>query len=135
MVTSMKTSTFKRILEGESVMSVLSEGLVYSPKEVFAEYTGGGVWLFHGPTKSGEWFLTDDFGATLILDEDPSDFDQSLYPEWQKEHLIAEPSGTYRLKFGNEVIDYLLSHTDNAHRGGILADDLEEYRKKFEELN
>lgn len=89
-----------------------------SIKEAYAVYTGGGIWLYHGKTKEGNYFLTDDDGCTRILNADPSlDFDDALYEEWQQEHLIAELDDT-RKTFAIRLMSYLLD-ADDEHRGGI----------------
>ena len=86
----------------------------YNFKNVKAEYTGGGIYIFLGEFADGKFFLTDDYGATLILDEDPADFDESLYPEWQEKHLIEELMGPARLSFLNDMLDTLkASNPDN----------------------
>ena len=57
-------------------------------KQVTAVYTGGNIWLFYGELTTGEYFLTDDNGCTMILDASPEDLDESLYEEWQEDHFL-----------------------------------------------
>lgn len=103
----------------------------YHAKEAYAVYTGGGIWIFHGTVKEGNrFFLTDDYGFTLILDADPSDFDESLYEDWQQEHLIEELTGNSRQSFCKSLIKALLP-TDTEHRGGITDEELEFYKGYF----
>lgn len=105
-------------------------------KEAFAAYTGGGIWLFYGQLKNGNWFLTDDFGATLILDADPSDLDESTYQEWQDEHKIKELSGKELEKFDDALLDKLLSYPSNdyKHTGGMNSTEIDAYRKYFKSI-
>ena len=103
---------------------------LYRPKEVSAVYTGGGIWLFHGTVEGGRFFLTDDYGFTLILDSDPSDFDVSLYEDWQQEHLVEELTGKSRQKFCERLADALIS-ADDDHRGGITDEEINFYRDYF----
>lgn len=102
----------------------------FKAKEVFAVYTGGGIWLFYGTTESGEHFLTDDYGFTLILNESAADFDESLYEDWQQAHLVAELTGKSRTCFCESIIKSLLP-ADAKHRGGITDEELEFYRNYF----
>ena len=101
-------------------------------KYAFAVYTGGNIWLFYGQLKNGNYFLTDDYGATLYLDADPSDLDESTYTEWQDEHKIKELFGKERLDFCDALIAYLLK-ADSMHRGGITDSELKGYKDYFKE--
>ena len=103
---------------------------MYTIKEAFAVYTGGNIWIFYGETTDGNYFLTDDYGATLILNADPSDFEVSLYEDWQQEHLVAELQENDRAKFCNDLCDTLLK-ADERHQGGILDEEIEGYREYF----
>lgn len=104
----------------------------YRAKEAFAVYTGGGIWIFHGTTEEENYFLTDDYGFTLILNADPSDFDESLYEDWQQAHLIEELTGNSRQSFCKSLIKALLP-ADEKHRGGITDEELEFYKGYFKE--
>lgn len=120
-----------RILEGASLCDVLLES-TNNLKEAFAVYTGGGIWLFYGQLTNGNYFLMDDNGWTLILNADPSDFDESTYEDWQQEHLIKELDGKERTDFCDAVLDYIAS-SDQAHRGGITDREIDFYRGYFKE--
>lgn len=102
-------------------------------EEAFAVYSGGNIWLFHGKLKDGSYFLTDDYGSTLVLDADPSDFDESLEVDWQKEHKKVELPDEIRLVFCQLLTDKLLEYesSDNLHRGGISDREIEDYRRYF----
>lgn len=95
-----------------------------SIKSVKAEYTGGNIWIFYGELENGNHFLTDDYGATLILNESPADFDKSLYEDWQKEHLVKELLLEGRANF---LVDMLnaLEQTDGRY---ISDDEINGYR-------
>lgn len=100
-----------------------------------AVYTGGNIWLFYGELDDGTYFLTDDNGCTQILSEDPSDFDESLYWEWQQAHLIRDlEDEKERVEFCNKLCDKLLDiEYGNPARGGIFDSEIEEYRQFFAE--
>lgn len=100
--------------------------------EAWAVYTGGNIWIFFGKLDDGNYFLTDDYGATLVLDADPSDLDESTYVEWQDEHKISELVGNDRVTFCNSLVDWLLS-ANPENRGGITNDELKGYREYFAE--
>lgn len=96
-----------------------------------AVYTGGNIWLFYGELEDGNFFLTDDNGCTEILDTDPSDLDESLYYEWQQEHLVKElDDESKRIDFCNNLCDKLIEDGD---KGGMTDDEIEHYRKFFAE--
>ena len=78
-------------------------------KKANAVYTGENILVFYGMLTCGYYFLTDDYGATLILKKDPSDFDESLLEEWQKENLVVELMGNERINFCNNLVDALKS--------------------------
>lgn len=100
-------------------------------KEAYAVYTGGNIWLFYGQLEDGNYFLTDDNGWTEILNADPSDFDESLYEEWQQAHLVMELKNDERVKFCNELLD-VLELSDCEHKGGITQMEIDTYRTWFE---
>ena len=104
----------------------------YHAKEAYAVYTGGGIWIFHGTVEGERFFLTDDYGFTLILDADPSDFEESLYEDWQQEHLVEELTGKSRLNFCDSLIAALVP-ADMQHRGGISDEELDLYKRYFKE--
>ena len=98
-------------------------------KEAFAVYTGGNIWLFYGSLENGNYFLTDDNGATEILDEDPSDLDESLYYEWQQAHLVKELMHEERMEFCDKLLDYIFANPD--HDGGMTEQEIKVYRGWF----
>ena len=98
-------------------------------KEANAEYTGGNIWLFYGELTDGNFFLTDDYGWTLILNANPSNFDESTYVEWQQEHLVKELEGNDRLEFCNQLLNWLSKHIDNCN--GMTDSEIEAYRNYF----
>ena len=85
----------------------------YNFKNVKAEYTGGGIYLFWGELSNGYYFLTDDYGATLILNESPEDFDVSLYDEWQNAHKVEELTGRARVSFVRKMLSTLKESNPN----------------------
>lgn len=102
--------------------------------EAFAMYTGENIWLFYGRLEDGNYFLTDDYGSTEALTADPGfDWDESLMWEWQEEHMIKTLSGDERLAFADSLVDWLKTHDDNDHRGGMTDAELEAYREYFRE--
>ena len=101
-------------------------------KNAYAVYTGGNIWLFYGELQNGNYFLTDDFGATRILSADPADLDESLYEDWQQEHLVKDLVGNDRTDFCEDLIDWL-KNADEENKGGITEDELDGYRSYFQE--
>ena len=126
-----KQISAEEVVESKSIIESTSD-----IKEAFAVYTGGNIWLFYGKLKDGNWFLTDDYGSTLILDADPSDLDESTYMEWQDEHKIKELSGKELEKFDDALLDKLLSYPSNdyKHTGGISNSEIDAYRKYFKSI-
>lgn len=104
----------------------------YRIKKASAVYTGGSIWLFYGEVGSDygkHYFLTDDDGCTLILDEDPVDFDKSLWAEWQEEHKVEELCGDARIAFCDMLSDRLLRHNKADDLGGMTDDEIKAYKK------
>ena len=96
-------------------------------KHVTAVYTGGNIWLFYGEV-NGAYFLCDDDGCVQILTESPEDFDESLFWEWQKAHMIAELDGTDRTTFCDKLADRLLRNVSGDNHGGISDDEIRAYK-------
>jgi hypothetical protein len=97
-------------------------------KNVHAVYTGGGVWLFYGEMTGGKFFLTDDYGDTLILNDSPENFDESLYPEWQEKHLFKELRGETRERFCLNMLRWLSKPGRDDYRGGITDREIDFYK-------
>jgi hypothetical protein len=80
-------------------------------KKAEAVYTGGGIYLFYGELENGLHFLTDDMGATLVLDASAENFDESLYEDWQSAHQVEELTDeARRTAFVDILCDYLKEH-------------------------
>lgn len=96
-----------------------------TPENVEAVYTGGNIWLFTGELADGNYFLTDDNGATLILDADPlEDFEEACCEEWQTAHRVEELEGEDRDGFNVRMLDTLRT----APTGGITEDEIDAYK-------
>lgn len=94
-----------------------------------AVYTGGNIWVFWGELENGAYFLTDNDGYTVLIDESPKDFDESLYYEWQEEHKVRDiEDEAERIDFCNKLCDRLL--IDGAE-GGFTESDVNYYREWF----
>ena len=102
-------------------------------KTAQAVYTGGNIWLFYGSLQNGNYFLTDDNGWTLILNADPSNLDESTYCEWQDAHIIDELQHEERIKFCDQLLDWIYSNPD--HDGGMTEHEIEVYRSWFRSDN
>ena len=126
-----KQISAEEVIESKAVLEQTSD-----IKEAFAVYTGGNIWLFYGKLKDGTWFLTDDNGATLILDADASDLEESTFQEWQDEHKIKELSGKELEKFDDALLDKLLSYPSNdyKHTGGMNSTEIDAYRNYFKSV-
>jgi hypothetical protein len=107
----------------------------YTIKKANAVYTGGGIFIFWGDLEDNKYFMCDDDGGVIILDSDPTDFDVSLYVEWQEEHLVEylEDNEEERLLFCDSLCDYLMKAT-KSERGGLSDFEIEHYRKWFKLL-
>ena len=102
-------------------------------KEANAVYTGGNIWLFYGELNDGNYFLTDDNGWTQFLNADPSNLDESTFEEWQLQHLVKEIVGDERVKFCDELLDYIYENPE--HDGGMSEQEIETYRTWFKSDN
>lgn len=79
-----------------------------------ATYTGGGIYVFTGELKDGTWFLFSNSDEVItLLNEDPSDLDESLYWEWQEPRIVGyatetEMRGVYRWLLDHPMDDNYL---------------------------
>lgn len=113
------------------------EDLLFEEKSMvgsaYAEYTGGGIWIFYGRFWDGTYFLTDDYGCTRLLTADPYDLEISTSEEWQQEHLIRDLEGDERKSFLRDLIDYLLEQEDySIHRHGMTEMMIDAYRYQWD---
>ena len=97
-------------------------------KSINAIYTGGNIWLFYGELNNETYFLMDDYGYVLILDSDPSDLDESLYPEWQEKHKIKDLYNQERKDFCLKVLNLLMKNDSCCNRNGITDSEIEYYK-------
>ena len=94
------------------------------PDTVEAVYTGGNIWIFYGKLVSGNYFLTDDNGCTLILNANPGDdFEEACFQEWQDRHKIMELDATEETLFIHRMMNVL---RDNP-TGGISIREIDAY--------
>lgn len=101
----------------------------------YAEYTGGGIWIFYGKFWNGTYFLTDDHGWTRLLTADPSDLEVSTFEEWQQEHLIRDLKGDELKSFLKDLVDYLLTkEVDSIHRHGMTEMEIDDYIRIWNNL-
>lgn len=101
-------------------------------KEANAVYTGGGIYLFYGKVYTGYYFLTDDHGWTLILDADPSDLDESTFPEWQEKHLVKELCGSECALFGFTLLEWIRGLDETSEeRGGMASSEIDAYEHEW----
>lgn len=97
-------------------------------KSVTAAYTGGNIWLFYGELTDGEYFMTDNEGATILLNAPATDFNESL--EWQEEHKIKELlDESERVAFCDSLAERLLRHNKADDLGGITDSEIRAYKK------
>lgn len=58
-----------------------------------AIYTGGGIYLYYAELKDGNWLMGND-DWLIIIDTNPLEnedvFEDSMYEEWQMNHLVKE---------------------------------------------
>lgn len=96
-----------------------------------AVYTGGNIWIFYGELDDGTYFLTDNDGYTVIVNESPDDFEESLYIDWIEDHKVRDiEDEDERIAFCNELCDRLLI---DGMEGGFTDDDVAYYREWFAE--
>lgn len=57
-----------------------------------ADYTGGGIYCYHGKLSNGQYFVTDDDCPSILLtDEEPKDFPSGEWvPNWEKSHEVMD---------------------------------------------
>ena len=105
-------------------------------KNVVAEHAGGTIWIFHGETEDGCYFLTDNMGETRFLDADPgADFEEACFAEWQQEHLVETlETNSDRLAFCEEMLNLLKSYPYEGPEGRYMTKaQIEAYMAFFRE--
>lgn len=113
---------------------VTSKGADMNIKKIEAIYTGGGIWIFFGAVDEN-YFMMDDYGCVLILDEDPTGLEElgdAFEVDWQEKHTIRELMDEERATFQDLALDKLLEE-DEATRGPISEDEINHYRTYFKE--
>jgi len=103
-------------------------------KTISAVYTGGGIWLFYGQLNNQEYFLTDDNGCTIVLDESPENLDISLYDKWQEKHFIRWIEGKENQDFLHSMITRLKRRISADNHGGITDIELDNYKKMWDNV-
>ena len=101
-------------------------------KRATAEYTGGGIWTFYGELDDGNFFITDDAGETILLDEEPvypDSWDDSWDDgEWLTDHKIRDILSEDELrKFWDVLLEKLVELKE------VDKDFAKVYRNFFEE--
>ena len=100
-------------------------------KNVISACLGGGAWVFYGELMSGEYFMTDNYGDIIVLDESPKDFDKSLYNSWQEKHFIRWIEGDARNTFLRSMLDRITKNLPDDDDGGITERELEQIKQKM----
>ena len=114
----------EEVMDGET-------GQTFTFNKVVPEYTGGNIWLFYGQLTSGEYFLVDDNGCIIVLDESPADFDVSLYDKWQEKHFVRWIEGQEQKAFLRSMLNRIASRIDK--EGGYISDaEIGRYRRYWE---
>ena len=100
-------------------------------KNIISACLGGGAWVFYGELMSGEYFMTDNYGDIIVLDESPKDFDKSLYNSWQEKHFIRWIEGDARNTFLRSMLDRITKNLPDDDDGGITERELEQIKHKM----
>lgn len=96
------------------------------PITVEAVYTGGNIWLYYGKLASGNYFLTDDNGCTLILNANPGDnFEEACFQSWQDAYKVEELDRFDRKLFIRRMMNVLRSKPT----GGISEMEINAYER------
>lgn len=99
-------------------------------ENVTSVYSGGGIWIFCGKLKSGEYFLTDNDNACVqLLDSSAENMDESLYAEWQEKHLLRYLEGSERRNFLLALVKHL---GEDHNERGITNNELHQFKTKAE---
>jgi len=94
-------------------------------------YTGGGVYIYTGKLKDGNYFLGSDdwfseqnnYFTFRIVNEDPDKFPEDcLFDDWQTEHLVKDLSLEENKSFTKEVLNWVIN---NKPEGNYQISDME----------
>jgi len=80
-------------------------------KRATAIYSGGCIYIYFAELETGNWLMGDDEGTMVIVNTNPladeETFDDSMFYEWQQEHLVREiPAEEYHETL-NAVLDVI----------------------------
>ena len=82
-------------------------------------YTGGGVYVYTGKLKDGNYFLgsddwfsdKDNYFTFRIVNEDPDKFpDDCFFDEWQVEHLVKDLSIEENKELTKQVLNWIINN-------------------------
>lgn len=96
-----------------------SGGISLSVKNAVADYTGGGIFVFRGQLKSGEYFIASDVNFDIrLVDKNPIKTDMWDDPDWQEAHLIGDVYDDNRITMFENILMYCIDTNQ-------YADDME----------
>ena len=85
----------------------------YQFVKVRPDYTGGGIYVFLGKLKNGQWFLADSDNLDVrLIDTDvfKASDDDIWQPDWQEEHLITDLSEDESQLFISAMLNWIEEH-------------------------
>lgn len=104
----------------------------YAIESASAEYTGGGIYVFEGKFKNGNYFIGDDFYDIRVIDC-PYDWDTDFQVEWQEEHLVEDIPHPIGLRVSKQIVEWVKANKPNANYSmrdmDYIAEDIEECLK------
>ena len=96
-----------------------------------AEYTGGGIYQYHGKLENGNYFLcfTDWEDCLMEVDTDPqADMDNCGYDSWQQAHIVKVHGPMESRLILLQAIGWILGH---APEGNYSSSDMLEYGNRL----
>lgn len=98
-----------------------SGGISLSVKNAVADYTSGGIFVFRGQLKSGEYFIASDADFDIrLVDKNPLKTDMWDDPDWQEAHLIGDVYDDNRITMFENILMYCID--TNQYADDMKAD-------------
>lgn len=123
----------ERYLKESTIEEPLKEDVanITDIEYVIPNYTGGGVYVYTGKLKDGnyflgsdDWFSNDNPNFTIrVVDTDPNmcKDDECWFDDWQKEHLVKDLSEEENREITKQILHWII---ENKSDGNYQVDDM-----------
>lgn len=94
----------------------------YKIKSAAADYTGGGIYIYHGELENGLFFSTCDTWESVAICNKPTNTEEAGWPEFYEQYMIEELLHNDYFEFWNMMLNWIIK---NKPQGNYYWGDLE----------